>query len=89
MLRAKAYFNVDHTAQATKPQYVVPKGESGRLCGVSGSLFSGRCLLSVRNSDQEELGRTKCLKIIHCFNLLAPLYSCKGPKLKDDVEVGF
>jgi len=43
----------ENCCKATKPQYVVPKGESGRLCGVSGSLFSG---------------------------------SCKGPKLKDDVE---
>merc|ERR1712032_948742 len=43
----------ENCCKATKPQYVVPKGESGKLCGVSGSLFSS---------------------------------SCKGPKLKDDVE---
>merc|ERR1712109_353374 len=43
----------ENCCKATKPQYVVPKGESGKLCGVKGSLFSS---------------------------------SCKGPKLKDDVE---
>merc|ERR1712037_811111 len=51
--KAGAVLFDENCCKGTKPQYVVPKGESGRLCGVSGSLFSG---------------------------------SCKGPKLKDDVE---